>query len=64
MSFVRKNGSKTDLNFSIVEELEIVLVKRFNVESHAKGHLAYMSQKKVKLSTLVCNLKILLINLQ
>lgn len=46
MSFVRKNGSKTDLNFSIEEELEIVLAKGFNVESHVKGHLAYMSQKR------------------
>ena len=38
-----------DVNFSIEEELEIVLIKGFNVESHMKGYYSILkewSQKK------------------
>ena len=33
-----------EVNFSIEEELEIVLIKRFELESHIKGYHAYMNE--------------------
>ena len=33
-----------EVNFSIEEELEIILIKRFDVESHIKGYHAYMNE--------------------
>ena len=32
-----------EVNFSIEEKLEIILIKRFDVQSHIKGYHAYMN---------------------
>ena len=60
-----------EVNFSIEEELEIILIKGFDVESHIKGYHIYRCtiyngghQKYVKFSRFVYNLKILLMDLQ
>ena len=37
-----------DVDFSIEEETEIVLIKEFNVESHIKGYHAYMKKWEPK----------------
>ena len=57
----------SDVTFSIEEELETILIKGFNAKSRIKGHHAYTKErelKMVKISKLVWNLKMLLINLQ
>ena len=33
-----------EVNFSIDEELEVILIKRFDVESHIKRYYAYMNE--------------------
>ena len=33
-----------EVNFSIEEELEIILIKRFELEPHIKGYHAYINE--------------------
>ena len=33
-----------EVNFSIEEELDIILIKRFDVEPHIKGYHGYMNE--------------------
>ena len=42
-----------EVNFSIEEELEIILIKRFGVESHIKGYHAYMNKWTPKIGEIL-----------
>ena len=42
--YLWQDGQKIEVNFSIEEELEIILIKRFDIESHIKGYHAYMNE--------------------
>ena len=37
-----------DINFSVEEEIEILLIKGFSVESHFKGYHAFMKEWEPK----------------
>ena len=55
-----------EVNFSIEEELEIILVKRFDVESHIKGYPTYMNEWTPEIDEIlkIQDLKMLLIDFQ
>ena len=42
-----------EVNFSIEEELEIILIKIFDVESHIKGYHAYMNEWTPEISEIL-----------
>ena len=46
--FIRDKMAKKllfdEVNFSIKEEIEIISIKRFDVESYTKGYRAYMDE--------------------